>query len=84
MKECNICGNYLCHTITSAFPRWRTKHILTTNEMQSACEYYIPLEPFKVKLLELCLRDFPKLDKVLRGLEMRIVPNGNTIQVVDA
>ena len=84
MKQCDICANYKCDIVKSAFPKWRMKHILTTEEMQTECKRYIPLEPFKVKLLELCLSDFPSLEKVLRKLEFKIIPDGDTIQVVDA
>lgn len=83
MKQCNICANYRCRIVTGAFPKWRTKHILTAEEMQMDCKRYMPLKPLKVKLLELCLSDFPSLEKVLRKLELKVVPNGNTIQVIE-
>ena len=84
MKQCNICGNYRCRIVDGAFPKWRTKHFLTAEEMQMNCKRYVPLESLKVKLLELCLSDFPSLEKVLRKLKFKVIPDGDTIQVVNA
>lgn len=78
MRECNYCNRPNtergCRLIKSS--RW-----LMSGD---TCEYYQSLPPLKVKLLELILDDFTNLSKVLRGLNMRIIPDGHDIQVVDA
>lgn len=51
MRQCNKCETKGCRIIESVYPKFRSKHRLSREELMRDCSSYTSPEPFKIPLL---------------------------------